>query len=111
MTRMPRASAALSLTLFLVAVSSPAPASAARFHGKSVDGPRFHGSIINHDFGSFDDLEFRFQGETAYVYFPTGGRMVLILEDEEIANPRAISAHDPRRGIMWEIDVIDMGAR
>ena len=34
-----------------------------------------------------------------------------ILEDDAITDPHSIFAHDPRRGIAWEIDVKDLVAR
>ena len=39
-----------------------------------------------------------------------GGRLVLILQDEEITDPHRIPADDPQRGIVWEISVTDLGA-
>ena len=86
-------------------------AAAASHKGRSVDGQRYHGSVLNNDYGSYEGVEIKFQGDHAFVYFAAGGRLVLILDDEEIVDPHSIYAHDPRRGISWEIDVKDLSAR
>jgi hypothetical protein len=97
--------------LALALAFSAAPAGAATYQGRSVDGHRYHGDIVNHDYGAYRNVEVRFQGEKAYIYFAAGGRLVLFLEDEEIQNPHSIPARDPRRGITWEIDVMNLHAR
>ena len=95
----------------LVALLAAAGATAATFQGRSVDGRRYQASVLNPDYGLIDGVEVRFQSEHAYVYLHGGGRLVLILEDEDIADPRRIPADDPRRGIVWEINVKDLRAR
>jgi hypothetical protein len=104
-------SIALGVAGLLVALLSVQQAAAATFQGKSVDGRRYQASIVNSDFGQIDGVEVRFQGEHVYVYLHGGGKLVLILEDEEIADPRRIPADDLRRGIVWEINVKDLRAR
>ena len=76
-----------------------------------MDGRRYQASVLNPDYGLIDGVEIRFQSEHVYVYLHGGGRLVLILQDEDIADPRRIPADDPRRGIVWEIDVKDLRAR
>jgi len=84
-------------------------AAAATYRGKSVDRLRYQGSILNADYGQYEDLDLKFHGDQIYVYFHGGGRIVLTLEDEEITDPHRIAAHDPRRGITWEVNVRDLG--
>ncbi len=86
------------------------PAGAATYRGHSVDGRRFTGSIMNPDIGILDGVEIRFRDEHAYVTVRGVGRLVLILQDEEITDPHRIPADDPRRGVVWEIDVRDLSA-
>jgi len=100
--------AAGSLLATLLAARAAAPAT---FHGRSVDGRRYQASVLNNDYGMIDGVEVRFQSEHAYVYLRNGGRLVLILQDEDIADPHRIPAEDPRRGTMWEIDVRDLDGR
>ena len=102
---------ALAIAGLLAALLAAEEAAAATFQGRSVDGRRYQASVLNHDYGLIDGVEVRFQSEHAYVYLHGGGRLVLILQDEEIADPRRIPADDPRRGIVWEIDVKDLRAR
>jgi hypothetical protein len=104
-------SIALAGTGLLAALLAVEEASAATFQGRSVDGRRFQASILNHDYGLIDGVEVCFQSEHAYVYLRGGGRLVLVLQDEDIADPRCIPADDPRRGIVWEINVKDLRAR
>ena len=51
------------------------------------------------------------QDEHAFVYLHGGGRLVLVLQDEDITDPHCIPADDPRRGIVWEIRVKDLRGR
>ena len=99
------------LSGLLAVLPAASPAAAATFQGRSVDGPRYQASVLNNDYGLIDAVEVRFQGDHAYVYLHGGGRLVLLLQDEDIADPHRIAADDPRRGIVWEIDVKDLRAR
>ncbi len=101
----------LAVTGLLAASLCAEPAAAATFQGRSVDGRRYQASVLNPDYGMIDGVEVRFQGEHAYVYLHGGGRLILILQDEEIADPRCILADDPRRGIVWELRVKDLRSR
>lgn len=96
-----------SLAIGLVATASPA----ATYRGRSVDSRRYQGSVLNYDYGLIDDVEVKFHAEHAYVYLHGGGRLVLILQDEEIGDPHRIPADDPQRGIVWEICLTDLGPR
>jgi len=100
------ASAGLIVVLLAAAASA-----AATFQGRSVDDRRYHASVLNNDYGIIDAVEVRFESERAYVYLRGGGRLVLILQDEDIADPHCIRADDPRRGIVWEINVKDLRSR
>jgi hypothetical protein len=73
-----------------------------------VDDRRYQASILNHDYGLIDGVEVRFHDLNAYVRLRGGWQLVLVLEDEEIADPRRIPAYDPERGVMWEISVKNM---
>lgn len=84
------------------------PASAAVYRESSVDGRRYRGTLHHADYGRYENAEIRFRGEHVYVHFVQGGRLVLVLEDEDIQDPHEIMAYDPRRGITWELDVKDM---
>jgi hypothetical protein len=37
-------------------------------------------------------------------------QVVCVLDDEVIADPHGIVAHDPRRGVDWTIDCYDLGS-
>jgi hypothetical protein len=87
-----------------------ARAEGAMFHDRNVDGRHYLATVTNGDFGSYEGVDVRFQGDHAYVHLPGGGRLVLILESDEIEDPHEIPAHDPRRGITWILDVKDLAA-
>jgi hypothetical protein len=95
----------------LLAALLAADGAAATYQGRSVDGRRYQASVLNNDYGLIDAVEVRFQSEHAFVYLHGGGRLVLVLQDEDIADPHCIPADDPRRGIVWEINVKDLRAR
>jgi hypothetical protein len=94
--------------LAAAALALAGPAQAAHYRGRNVDDHTFHGRAFTNDYGRFEHLEIRFQSDRAILLFPSGLRIVLALEDEEITDPRSIPAYDHKRGIRWEIDVIDM---
>jgi hypothetical protein len=96
-----------ALAVGLAATTSPA----ATYHGRSVDSRSYRGSILNYDYGLIDNVEVRFNSEHAYVQLHGGGRLVLILHDEDITDPHRIPADDPQRGIVWEISLTDLGPR
>ncbi len=85
-------------------------ADAAESRGRNVDGRAYVATVSNNDYGTYHGVEIKFQGERAYVTFSRGGRLTLILDDEHIVDPRAITAQDHMRGITWEISVKGMRA-
>lgn len=91
-------------TAVLLAALLPAAASAATWKGRSVDGQRFNASITHDDFGAISNVDVKFSGHDVTVYVRSS-QLYLVLDDEEITDPRHISARDNRRGITWEIDV------
>jgi len=109
MSRIPPA--ALAVAGLLAAFLAVVPVHAATFQGRIVDGVRYQGSILNADYGLIDGVEIRFDGEQAYVYLRGGGRLVLLLQSEEIADPHCIPADDLQRGIVWELNVRDLRHR
>jgi hypothetical protein len=95
----------------LVAQLAVQGACAATFQGRNVDGRRFQASILNYDYGLIDAIEVSFDAERAYIYLRGGGKLVLILQDEDIADPHCIRADDHRRGVVWEINVKNLRSR
>jgi hypothetical protein len=102
---------ALAIAGLLAGLSVANEATAATFQGRSVDGKRYQASVLNQDYGLIDGVEVRFQGEHAYVYLRGGGKLVLILQDEDITDPCRVPADDYRRGVVWEINVKDLRTR
>jgi hypothetical protein len=96
---------------FVFGLAFPSLSIAAEYQGRNVDGHRYRGSVSNNDYGLYTNVEIKFQGDRAYILLASGARLILNLDEEEIVDPHAISAHDPRRGIQWEIDVVDLHGR
>ena len=82
----------------------PAAVSAATWKGRSVDGPRFNASIVHDDLGAIPNVDVKFNGHDVIVYL-RNSQLNLVLDEEEIQDPRHIMARDHRRGIQWEISV------
>ena len=106
-----RISALAGVGLVLVALCAAGAARSAVYRGRNLDGPRYQASVLNNDFGLLDDVEVKFHGDHAYVFVHGGGRLVLILQDEEIVDPHRILADDPKRGVVWEINLKELGGR
>jgi hypothetical protein len=102
---------AVAIAVLLASLLVVEESAAATFRGQSVDGRRYHASVLNNDYGLIDAVEVLFESERAYVYLRGGGRLVLVLQDEDISDPHCIRADDPRRGIVWEINVKDLRTR
>ncbi len=98
------ACALLAATLLCAAV----PAHAATYRGRNVDRRTWHCNASTNDYGVFRDCEVRFDGERAYLTLPSGLRIVLILDEEHISDPREVVAFDHKRGLRWELDVLDL---
>ena len=92
--------AALAICCVLAATGS-----AATLRGRSVDGPRFSAGVVNDDFGAFPNAEVKFWGLNVTVFLRGRVQLHLVLSEEEISDPRHITAHDDKRGVEWEIDV------
>ena len=39
----------------------------------------------------------------------SGVRIVLVLDEERIVDPHAVAAYDHKRGVRWELDLLDLG--
>ena len=93
-----------TLAILLLVTALPAVARAATYHGRSVDGPRFSASIRNEDAGAISNVEVKFWGRNVTVFL-RGRTLNWVLDEEEIADPRHITAQDDQHGMQWEIDV------
>ena len=92
-------------TCLLLAVLLPAAVSAATYRGRSIDGPRYSASLVNDDLGALPNVEVKFSDHSVTVYLRGNSQLNLVLDEEDIGDPRHILAHDDRRGTDWEIDV------
>jgi len=94
--------------LTFCAVLLPATAPAATFHGRNVDGRWYDGKATSTTYGAFN-CQLRFNGDRVFIRpLGSGIQIVGVLDDEAIADPHEIVAHDPRRGVDWTIDCFDL---
>lgn len=94
----------------LVSVGAAAPADAAIYKGRRVDGRWYEGRIVSTTFGAYD-CQVRFDGERALVRLHGAGVQINgFLEDELIEDPRQIDVEDPRRGVWWTLSVFNLGS-
>ena len=101
-----RRTAILTLALVAFAVAS---AHAAHFRGKSVDGRWFSGDLHHPDFGTYRNVDVRFDGDHVMIGIPGGGQLNCHLEDEAILDAHEIPCQDYRRGIVWTLSVDGLG--
>lgn len=98
--------------LFVCSLFAPAaltPAQAATFNGRLVDDVWYQARCLCYTFGAFDCMV-RFHGDRAFIKIPSEGIQVVgILEDEAIADPHDVLVNDPKRGVNWSIDCLDLG--
>lgn len=103
---MPRFAPWIPCVLALAAGASfVAPASAADYGGRCVDGKYFNASAAASPYGTFEDVQVKFQGERVYIRFPHGLQIIAILEDERIDDPHEVIAQDDKRDLTWVLDV------
>ena len=98
----------LRLALAATALLLPAALSAATYHNRSVDDHWYEGRAVSTTYGGYD-CRIRFHGDQVFLKLD-GVQVVGVLEDEGIANPHEIVAHDPRRGVDWTIDCFNLGS-
>ena len=101
-----RAAAVLSAIAMIAALA--APLSAATFLGNPVDDVWFQGRCLCYTYGQFD-CQIRFHGDRAFIRIPSEGIQVVgVLEDEAILDPHDVFVNDPKRGVAWTLDVLDL---
>lgn len=96
------------VTALALAGGPPTAADAATYNGRNLDGLRFTGNVFNELVGRIENVQIRFRDDMAFV--GAGGTLVLQLRDETIHDPREIEAYDHKCGILWTIEVLDIGS-
>lgn len=90
------------------ALAIPAAPHAATHHGRSVDGRWYEGRAVSTTYGSYS-CQIKFNGDRAFIKLTEAGiQIVGILDEESIADPHDIVVNDPRRGVNWTLDCLDM---
>jgi hypothetical protein len=85
-----------------------APLAAATYHGRPVDDVWYQGRCLCYTYGQFD-CQIRFHGDRAFIRIPSEGIQVVgVLEDEAISDPHDVPVNDPKRGVNWSLDCLDM---
>jgi hypothetical protein len=90
-----------------LAVPLTAP-SAAVFKGRHVDDRWYDGQAVSTTYGAYT-CRIKFHGDQVFLQM-AGIQIVAVLDEEIIADPHEIVAHDPRRGVDWTIDCYNLGS-
>lgn len=83
-------------------------APAAMFNGRNVDDKWYEGRCVSTTYGAYR-CQIKFNGDRAF-FRPEGTsiQIVGIMEDETINDPHEILVNDPKRGVNWTLEVINL---
>ena len=95
----------LILLAVLASGFSPSLVVAATYNQRNIDGKRFNAQAFSYATGRWYDVQVQFSGDQASIYFPRGGRLIVVIDDEEIDDLDEISAFDYNRAEHWTIDI------
>lgn len=79
----------------LISVLTAAPAHAAEYQGKSIDGRKLDAQAYSYETGGLYDVQVQFKRNRATIYFASGSRETIRLNQENITNLGSIEGHDP----------------
>jgi hypothetical protein len=97
-----------SMIVLGLALASASPLAAATYQGRPVDDVWYQGRCLCYTYGQFD-CQIRFHGDRAFIRIPTEGIQVVgVLEDEIILDAHDIVVNDPKRGVNWSLDCLDL---
>lgn len=97
-------------TTLAAAVSAAAavPARSAMYEGRNIDGHWFEGRAVSTTYGAYR-CQIKFNGDRAF-FKPDGSslQIVGILDEEVITDPHDILVRDPKRGVNWTLEVVNL---
>jgi len=100
------------LTLLVFALGSGSLSNhrlwAAEYQGKNIDGERFDCTAYSYSTSKYYYGHVEFNGDEATVYLPSGGYVLLTLDDEELDDPSSISAFDYKNSVFWDLEVDEL---
>ena len=99
----------LAATLAVAACLACAPAArAAMYEGRNIDGHWYEGRAVSTTYGS-SRCQIKFNGDRAF-FKPDGSsiQIVGILDEEVITDPHDILVRDPKRGVNWTLEVVNL---
>lgn len=69
---------------------SPSQVLAAEYQGRNIDGELFEATAYSYETGGLFDIQVRFKKRRATLYFASGGRQTIRLNQPVIKNPKHI---------------------
>lgn len=97
-------------TVFAAAASASfaPPARAAMYEGRNIDGHWYEGRAVSTTYGAYR-CQIKFNGDRAF--FKLDGSSIQIvgmLDEEVITDPHDILVRDPKRGVNWTLEVVNL---
>ncbi|MFN8588294.1 MAG: hypothetical protein U0704_10900 [Candidatus Eisenbacteria bacterium] len=90
------------------ALATSSATHAATYEGRSVDDRWYEGRAVSTTYGAYR-CQIKFHGDRVY-FRPEGTsvQVVAFLDEEAITDPHDILARDPKRGVNWTLEVVDL---
>ncbi len=83
-------------------------ARAAMYEGRNVDGRWYDGRAVSTTYGAYR-CQIKFNGDRAFIKLDGSSiQIVGILDEEVITDPHDILARDPKRGVNWTLEVVNL---
>lgn len=84
------------------------PARAAMYEGRNIDGHWFEGRAVSTTYGAYR-CQIKFNGDRAFFKLDGSSiQIVGILDEEVITDPHDILVRDPKRGVNWTLEVVNL---
>ncbi|MBP8137587.1 MAG: hypothetical protein KAY61_05230 [Candidatus Eisenbacteria bacterium] len=94
--------------LAVVAAMAAPAARAAMYEGRNIDGHWYEGRAVSTTYGAYR-CQIKFNGDRAF--FKLDGSSIQIvgmLDEEVITDPHDILVRDPKRGVNWTLEVVNL---
>jgi hypothetical protein len=81
--------------VFFILILLAAPATAAEYQGKNIDGRRFIAKAYSYETGGLYNVQVQFKNNRATLYFAGGSQITIRLKHQSITNLSTIEGYSP----------------